>query len=125
MAKYAEFFSFGTNDLTQATFAFSRDDVEAKFIPFYLENKILPSDPFAQLDASGVGRLIKLCAEEGKQANKMLEVGVCGEHGGDPSTIEFFNSAKIDYVSMSPTRIPIAKLAAARAAISGERKSTV
>ena len=125
LAKYADFFSFGTNDLTQATFAFSRDDVEAKFMPFYLENKILPSDPFAQLDTSGVGRLIKLCADEGKQANKMLEVGICGEHGGDPSSIEFFNSAKIDYVSMSPTRIPVARLAAARAAISGERKSTV
>jgi len=125
LAKYADFFSFGTNDLTQATFAFSRDDVEAKFMPFYLENKIIPSDPFAQLDTSGVGRLIKLCADEGKQANKMLEVGICGEHGGDPSSIEFFNSAKIDYVSMSPTRIPVARLAAARAAISGERKSTV
>ena len=125
LAKYADFFSFGTNDLTQATFAFSRDDVEAKFMPFYLENKILPSDPFAQLDTSGVGRLIKLCADEGKQANKMLKVGVCGEHGGDPSSIEFFNSAKIDYISMSPTRIPVARLAAARAAISGERKSTV
>jgi pyruvate,orthophosphate dikinase len=125
LAKYADFFSFGTNDLTQATFAFSRDDVEAKFMPFYLENKILPSDPFAQLDTSGVGRLIKLCADEGKQANKMLEVGVCGEHGGDPSSIEFFNSAKIDYVSMSPTRIPVARLAAARAAIGGERKTTV
>ena len=125
LAKYADFFSFGTNDLTQATFAFSRDDVEAKFMPFYLENKIMPSDPFAQLDTSGVGRLIKLCADEGKQANNMLEVGVCGEHGGDPSSIEFFNSAKIDYISMSPTRIPVARLAAARAAISGERKSTV
>ena len=125
LARYAEFFSFGTNDLTQATFAFSRDDVEAKFMPFYLENKILPSDPFAQLDTSGVGRLIKLCADEGKQANKMLEVGVCGEHGGDPSSIEFFNSAKIDYISMSPTRIPVARLAAARAAIGGERKDTV
>ena len=125
LAKYADFFSFSTNDLTQATFAFSRDEVEAKFIPFYIENKILPSDPLAQLDTGGVGKLIKLCADEGKQANKMLEVGVCGEHGGDPSSIEFFNSAKIDYISMSPTRIPIARLAAARAAISGERKSTV
>jgi pyruvate,orthophosphate dikinase len=125
LAKYADFFSFGTNDLTQATFAFSRDDIEAKFMPFYLENKILPSDPFAKVDLPGVGRLIKLCAEEGKAANKSLEVGVCGEHGGDPDSIEFFNTTKVDYVSMSPHRIPVAKLAAARAYIGGEANRTV
>ncbi|MGC9205317.1 MAG: pyruvate, phosphate dikinase [Candidatus Micrarchaeia archaeon] len=125
LAKYAEFFSFGTNDLTQATFAFSRDDVEAKFMPFYLENKVLPQDPFAQVDVNGVGRLIKICAQEGKNANKNLEVGVCGEHGGDPDSIEFFNTAGIDYVSMSQSRIPVAKLAAARAAVNGANaKST-
>jgi pyruvate,orthophosphate dikinase len=124
LAKYAEFFSFGTNDLTQATFAFSRDDIEAKFMPFYLSNKILVQDPFAQVDTSGVGRLIRICAEEGKRANKNLEIGVCGEHGGDPSSIEFFSTANIDYVSMSPSRVPVAKLAAARSAISGEKKST-
>ena len=125
IAKYADFFSFGTNDLTQATFAFSRDDIEAKFMPFYLDNKILPSDPFAKLDTPGVGRLISMCADEGKSANKNLEVGVCGEHGGDPDSIEFFNAAKVDYVSMSPHRIPVAKLAAARASISGEKNRTV
>ncbi|MGC8699834.1 MAG: pyruvate, phosphate dikinase [Candidatus Micrarchaeia archaeon] len=125
IAKYADFFSFGTNDLTQATFAFSRDDIEAKFMPFYLDNKILPSDPFAKLDAFGVGRLISMCADEGKSANKNLEVGVCGEHGGDPDSIEFFNATKVDYVSMSPHRIPVAKLAAARASISGEKNRTV
>ncbi len=125
IAKYADFFSFGTNDLTQATFAFSRDDIEAKFMPFYLDNKILPSDPFAKLDTFGVGRLISMCADEGKSANKNLEVGVCGEHGGDPDSIEFFNAAKVDYVSMSPHRIPVAKLAAARASISGEKNRTV
>lgn len=125
LARYADFFSFGTNDLTQATFAFSRDDVEAKFMQFYIDNKILPNDPFARLDVDGVGRLIKLCTEEGKRAKKELEVGVCGEHGGDPSSIEFFEKAGVDYISMSPTRIPVAKLAAARAHIGGEKASTL
>ncbi|MEM4098895.1 MAG: pyruvate, phosphate dikinase, partial [Candidatus Micrarchaeaceae archaeon] len=87
LAKYAEFFSFGTNDLTQGTFAFSRDDVEAKFMPFYIDNKLLPADPFSTIDKSAVGRLMELCAKEGKAANKKLEVGVCGEHGGDPNSI--------------------------------------
>jgi pyruvate,orthophosphate dikinase len=94
-------------------------------MPFYLDNKILPSDPFAKLDTLGVGRLISMCADEGKSANKNLEVGVCGEHGGDPDSIEFFNATKVDYVSMSPHRIPVAKLAAARASISGEKNMTV
>ncbi|MEM3859041.1 MAG: pyruvate, phosphate dikinase, partial [Candidatus Micrarchaeaceae archaeon] len=92
LAKVADFFSFGTNDLTQATFAFSRDDVEAKFIPFYIDNKILQANPFETLDVSGVGRLVKIAAEEGKEANKSLRVGICGEHGGDPDSIMFFNT---------------------------------
>ncbi len=115
IAKYADFFSFGTNDLTQATFAFSRDDVEAKFIPFYIENKVLDSNPFETLDWNGVGRLVMMCAAEGKKANPKLKVGICGEHGGDPKSIEFFNTTELDYVSCSPYRVPVAKLAAAQA----------
>ncbi|MGC8547878.1 MAG: pyruvate, phosphate dikinase [Candidatus Micrarchaeia archaeon] len=117
LAKVADFFSFGTNDLTQATFAFSRDDVEAKFIPFYIDNKILPANPFETVDVNGVGRLVKLAAEEGKQANSKLKVGVCGEHGGDPDSIMFFNTTKVDYVSCSPYRVPVARLVAAQAAL--------
>ncbi|MCL5412464.1 MAG: pyruvate, phosphate dikinase, partial [Candidatus Marsarchaeota archaeon] len=99
IAKYADFFSFGTNDLTQATFAFSRDDVESKFMPFYLDNKLLQNNPFETLDQSGVGRLVAMAASEGKDANPKLHVGICGEHGGDPRSIEFFNSTRIDYVA--------------------------
>ncbi len=122
IAQYADFFSFGTNDLTQATFAFSRDDVEAKFIPFYLSNTILASNPFQTLDYDAVGRLVKLASKEGKEANPKLKVGVCGEHGGDPSSIEFFNGTDVDYVSCSPYRVPVARLAAAQAEI--RRKSS-
>ena len=124
IAKYADFFSFGTNDLTQATFAFSRDDVEAKFIPFYLDNKILPADPFATLDGDGVGRLVAIGSKEGKEANPELEVGVCGEHGGDPDSIEKFNDMAVDYVSASPYRIPIARLAAAQAELKKKFKAS-
>lgn len=115
MAKQADFFSFGTNDLTQATFAFSRDDVEAKFIPFYLEKKIIASNPFETLDYDGTGRLVSIATAEGKKANPALKVGICGEHGGDPRSIEFFNAAGLDYVSCSPFRVPVARLAAAQA----------
>ena len=124
LAKYADFFSFGTNDLTQATFAFSRDDVETKFIPFYINNKILSENPFETLDTSGVGRLVKIAAEEGKQANEKLRVGVCGEHGGDPESINFFNATKIDYVSCSPYRVPVARLVAAQAALKGKAQAS-
>ena len=117
IAKYADFFSFGTNDLTQATFAFSRDDVEAKFIPFYVENKILPFNPFETIDVGGVGRLIKIGATEGKKSRPGLKVGICGEHGGDPKSIEFLNETEVDYVSCSPYRVPVARLAAAQASI--------
>ncbi|MGC8675965.1 MAG: pyruvate, phosphate dikinase [Candidatus Micrarchaeia archaeon] len=124
LAKVADFFSFGTNDLTQATFAFSRDDVEAKFIPFYVENKILAANPFETLDVNGVGRLVKLASEEGKEANSKLRVGVCGEHGGDPDSITFFNTTKVDYVSCSPYRVPVARLVAAQAALKGKAKAS-
>ncbi|MDG6936010.1 MAG: pyruvate, phosphate dikinase, partial [Nitrososphaerota archaeon] len=124
IAKYADFFSFGTNDLTQATFAFSRDDVEAKFIPFYVDSKVLPADPFSTLDAEGVGRLVAIGSKEGKEANSELEVGVCGETGGDPDSIEKFNSVDVNYVSASPYRVPIARLAAAQAELNKKHKAS-
>jgi pyruvate,orthophosphate dikinase len=117
IAEVAEFFSFGTNDLTQTTFGFSRDDAEAKFMADYLEKKILPKNPFETLDTEGVGRLVKLATAEGKQANRHLEVGICGEHGGDPESVKFFHKAGLDYVSASPYRVPLARLAAAQAAL--------
>ncbi|MGC8969602.1 MAG: pyruvate, phosphate dikinase [Conexivisphaera sp.] len=117
IAREVAFFSFGTNDLTQATFSFSRDDVENKFLPKYLELEILKENPFQTLDVPGVGKLVKSATADGKAANPALEVGVCGEHGGDPSSIEFFHSAGLDYVSASPYRVVVARLAAARAAL--------
>ncbi|MEM2495888.1 MAG: pyruvate, phosphate dikinase [Nitrososphaerota archaeon] len=115
IARYADFFSYGTNDLTQTTFGFSRDDVEAKFMAQYLEKKILPYNPFEIIDEKGVGRLIKIGTREGKEANPKLVVGICGEHGGEPKSIKFFEEAGLDYVSCSPYRVPIARLAAAQA----------
>jgi pyruvate,orthophosphate dikinase len=117
VARVAEFFSYGTNDLTQGTFSFSREDAENKFLPLYIEKGVVKHNPFQTLDTEGVGRLVKLATEEGKAANPDLEVGICGEHGGDPASIEFFHWAGLDYVSASPYRIPVARLAAARAAI--------
>ncbi len=117
IANEVDFFSFGTNDLTQATFSFSRDDVENKFMAQYLDKGILPADPFETVDVPGVGRLIQIATKEGKEANRSLEVGVCGEHGGDPASIKFFHSAGVDYVSASPYRVPVARLAAAQAAV--------
>ena len=117
IAKEVEFFSFGTNDLTQATFSFSRDDVENKFMPQYLELGILKANPFQTIDVDGVGKLVELATKEGKKANPELEVGICGEHGGDPASIEFLHKAGLDYVSASPFRIVVARLAAAHAAI--------
>ncbi len=119
IAEHAEFFSFGTNDLTQMTYAFSRDDAEGKFLSDYLDKNILEVNPFESLDRTGVGRLVELATREGRQANPKLKVGVCGEHGGDPSSVEFFASVGLDYVSCSPFRVPIARLAAAQAAIGG------
>jgi pyruvate,orthophosphate dikinase len=117
IARDAEFFSFGTNDLTQTTFGFSRDDAEAKFLPAYLAEKLLPDNPFVVLDREGVGRLIRLAVEEGRAANPWLKVGICGEHGGDPASIAFCHEIGMDYVSCSPYRVPVARLAAAQAAL--------
>ena len=117
IAPVADFFSFGTNDLTQMTFGFSRDDVEGRIIVPYLELGLLPRNPFETLDADGVGELVRLGTERGRQANPALQVGVCGEHGGDPESIEVFWAAGVDYVSCSPYRVPIARLAAAQAVL--------
>ena len=116
IAQEAEFFSFGTNDLTQMTFGYSRDDA-AKFFPEYIESKILDNDPFRVLDQEGVGSLIKTGVEKGRKGRPDLKIGICGEHGGEPSSVDFFHRAGFDYVSCSPFRVPIARLAAARAAI--------
>lgn len=124
MAKQADFFSFGTNDLTQATLAFSRDDVEAKFVPMYLKMGIFPANPFETLDDDGVGRLVRMATSEGKKANPKLKVGICGEHGGDPKSIEIFNAAGLDYVSCSPFRVPVARLSAAQAELKKEFKGS-
>ena len=122
IAKYAEFFSFGTNDLTQMTFGMSRDDAEGKFLVKYVEEKVLPNNPFEVVDKVGVGRLMKMATEDGRRTNPKLEVGVCGETGGDPESIEFFvNEVGVNYTSCSPYRVPIARLASAQAAI--KRKS--
>ncbi len=123
IAQYAEFFSFGTNDLTQTTFAFSRDDAEAKFMAYYLENKILPYNPFEILDRDGVGKLIKMAVELGRKTRKDLKIGICGEHGGAPTSIEFFHQIGIDYVSCSPYRVPVARLAAAQAKIREKQRN--
>ena len=120
IAKEADFFSFGTNDLTQMSYGFSRDDA-GKFLSSYYENKIFENDPFAKLDQKGVGELMKLAVRLGKGANKKLHTGVCGEHGGDPSSVEFCHSIGLDYVSCSPLRVPIARLAAAQAAINNAK----
>ena len=121
IAKEADFFCFGTNDLTQMTFGFSRDDA-GKFLPSYYASKIYESDPFARLDTVGVGKLMKMAVELGHENNKKLHCGICGEHGGDPSSIEFCHSIGLDYVSCSPFRVPIARLAAAQANIKNPRK---
>ena len=116
IAEEAEFFSFGTNDLTQMTFGFSRDDI-GKFLPHYLKANILPADPFVKLDQDGVGALIRLALQKGRATRKGLKVGICGEHGGEPSSIEFCHRAGLDYVSCSPYRVPVARLAAAQAVL--------
>ncbi len=117
IAEEAEFFSFGTNDLTQMTFGFSRDDA-GKFLGDYYKKKIYESDPFARLDQCGVGQLVQLAAEKGRKTRPDIKLGICGEHGGDPSSVEFCHKVGLTYVSCSPFRVPIARLAAAQAAIS-------
>jgi pyruvate,orthophosphate dikinase len=116
IAEHADFFSFGTNDLTQTTLGFSRDDVEGKFLTHYLEHQILDRSPFETIDAPGVGQLVRMGAWLGRKAKGDLKLGICGEHGGDPESIEFFHHSGLDYVSCSPYRVPIARVAAAQAA---------
>jgi pyruvate,orthophosphate dikinase len=116
IAQEAEFFSFGTNDLTQMTFGYSRDDAGV-FLPLYVQRGILPADPFQELDREGVGQLVEQACRLGRQSNPDLHLGICGEHGGDPRSIEFCHRIGLDYVSCSPFRVPIARLAAAQVAI--------
>jgi pyruvate,orthophosphate dikinase len=128
IATVADFFSFGTNDLTQTTFGFSRDDAEGKFLLRYVDGlaepglkekvKILSVNPFQTLDRDGVGQLVQMAVEKGRKANPHIELGICGEHGGDPESVEFFNMVGLNYVSCSPFRVPVARLAAAQAALS-------
>ena len=120
IAKEAEFFSFGTNDLTQMTFGFSRDDA-AKFLNDYYEKKIYEFDPFSKLDQNGVGKLVKMAADAGRSTRKDIKLGICGEHGGDPSSVEFCHDVGLNYVSCSPYRVPVARLAAAQAQVKNPR----
>jgi pyruvate,orthophosphate dikinase len=124
IAAHADFFSFGTNDLTQTAWGFSRDDVEGAFFTAYLEMGVFPVSPFESLDEEGVGRLVSIAVEEGRAVSAELTIGVCGEHGGDPSSIAFFHRAGLDYVSCSPFRVPIARLEAGRAAVAGGKDSS-
>ena len=121
IAHIAKFFSFGTNDLTQTTFGLSRDDSN-KFMPFYLEKDIYPRDPFQAIDRDGVGKLMRMAVELGRGVNPELKIGICGEHGGEPSSVEFCHNLGMNYVSCSPFRVPIARLAAARAALANPIK---
>jgi pyruvate, orthophosphate dikinase len=116
IAQSAEFFSFGTNDLTQTTFGISRDDA-SKFLTEYMSRGLVPNDPFVSLDIEGVGELIRIAAERGRKTKPDLKLGICGEHGGDPASIRFCETVRLDYVSCSPFRVPIARLAAAQAAL--------
>ncbi|MFN2484973.1 MAG: pyruvate, phosphate dikinase [Candidatus Limnocylindria bacterium] len=120
IAEHAEFFSFGTNDLTQMTFGFSRDDAEGKFLLQYIDRKILPENPFQVLDVSGVGQLVRMAVDKGRSVRPNLKIGICGEHGGDPASIAFCDEIGLDYVSCSPFRVPVARLAAAHAAIASK-----
>jgi pyruvate,orthophosphate dikinase len=124
IAEVADFFSFGTNDLTQMTFGFSRDDVEARLMPAYLERGLLRRNPFDTIDIGGVGSLVEMAAERGRAANRQLKLGVCGEHGGDPASIAFFQRVGLDYVSCSPFRVPVARLAAAQAIVGAATADT-
>ncbi len=117
IADVAEFFSFGTNDLTQTVFGISRDDAESGFLLHYIENKVLPDNPFATLDADGVGRIMRMAVQLGRGVRPDLEIGICGEHGGDPKSVEFCHTIGLNYVSCSPFRVPVARFAAAQAAV--------
>ena len=122
IARYAQFFSFGTNDLTQTTFGISRDDAESGFLMEYLEKGILQENPFASIDENGVGKLMKMAVQDGRAARPGLEVGICGEHGGDPQSVWFCHGIGLNYVSCSPFRVPIARLAAAQAALGSKNE---
>jgi len=117
IATHADFFSFGTNDLTQMTLAFSRDDAENGFLPYYLDARLLPVSPFETLDQTGVGQLVQMAVERARKTRPGIKLGVCGEHGGDPNSIGFFHQVGLDYVSCSPNRVPTARLAAAQAVL--------
>ena len=123
IAEIADFFSFGTNDLTQTVFGLSRDDA-GKFLPNYVEQGILPKDPFVSIDVEGVGEMVRIGAEKGRAAKTDLKLGICGEHGGDPASIAFCEKLGLDYVSCSPYRVPVARLAAAQAALGVEGDRT-
>jgi pyruvate,orthophosphate dikinase len=123
LADTAEFFSFGTNDLTQGTFSFSREDVEGKFLPEYMDKEILERNPFQSIDVNGVGSLMKIGINGGRSIKPKMEIGICGEHGGDPNSIKFCHNQNLSYVSASPHRIPIAIVAAAQAAIEYPKSS--
>ena len=116
IAEVAEFFSFGTNDLTQTAFGFSRDDI-GKFLGLYEERKLVPANPFVTIDVAGVGRLMEIASREGRQTRPSLKLGICGEHGGDPDSVRFCHTLGLDYVSCSPFRVPTARLAAGQAAL--------
>jgi pyruvate,orthophosphate dikinase len=124
LAEESDFFSFGTNDLTQMTFGFSRDDVESRMMPAYLEAGLLKRNPFETIDRDGVGELVRIGAERGRKVNRKLKLGVCGEHGGDPDSIGLFYDAGLDYVSCSPFRVPIARLSAAQAVLGAAGDAT-
>jgi pyruvate,orthophosphate dikinase len=124
LAKMSDFFSFGTNDLTQMTFGLSRDDAEGSFLNRYIEDGLMQVSPFVTVDPDGVGRLVEIATEDGRREKPDFEVGVCGEHGGDPASIHFFNKAGITYVSCSPYRVPVARLAAAQAALGAVESRT-
>jgi pyruvate,orthophosphate dikinase len=117
IARHADFFSFGTNDLTQTGLGLSRDDAEARFLPTYLKQRIIDRSPFETLDVPGVGELVRIAVEKGRSANREIKLGICGEHGGEPDSIAFFHQVGLDYVSCSPYRVPAARVAAAQAAL--------
>jgi pyruvate,orthophosphate dikinase len=123
IGKVADFFSYGTNDLTQTTFGFSRDDIEGKFLPRYLERKVLTRNPFETVD-SGVAELVRIGCEKGRSVNPKLKLGVCGEHGGDPDSVKIFHGIGLTYVSCSPYRVPLARLAAGQAALASKTKGS-
>jgi pyruvate,orthophosphate dikinase len=123
IAAVADFFSFGTNDLTQTTFGFSRDDI-GKFVGLYEERKLVPANPFVTVDRTGVGRLMRLACEEGRETNRAIHLGICGEHGGDPASVAFCHELALDYVSCSPFRVETARLAAGQAAVGGYASAT-